>query len=742
MPTGDPGPGSPRDYCDPAFTYVNHIDPDNPDMNVTCADKIPGMLTNDPYINAVHRAKWKPTAESLMDLYCWGDPLAIGDEIISATMAPEVLQDMMEAFDGDTYELHGMTPPGGATLHDFYGVNLATGQVEVSLPTGIRLTGINGDDLELKVNLRSGVQRNGILGQFASLNMEDRLVINKLIPLTQTELTECNTAQSEMWQIRDLVNSTPTLTRLRGGNPEIWFNVGPPQDSVPLGSLTMQSAPFFAGMPATKWAILHQNSSLCQWMHVDGTPAEGPEEFLWKSGQAGMPPRTSGNPVFFGAADPYLTDLIDNPPDVYNRFVASWGTQEILAWNCDNVVIMDADGTKTVYSGFFKQKDTRFCLTAAQLPHGGQQGTLPPGVEIPEEDPRAMAHVQLAARCIYKETRDGLRTYYLYNRFGQLVGFRDQAGREIGFNPGRIFEISDEFGRSCLFTYGNVGEPDQDCLTMITLPDVETGVDGQGTLHRVIQVKITKQLEASRPGQLSTQEPDAVAERIWLEKLEIGTPLDASDDYSFAAEFERVNVNDEPYTGVRVKHVRVSSDRMPVWLSTETAGGTTNYLYPSVDLSACGADYTVEETRPDTKVVKHTFDAIGNLVSVEEPAQLALNESEQAVTTTIESDHDSGADELNLKTKMTYPGLTGEAWEYQFQTDGGLLSYFKYVVGAESHQQFYAKQNVLKEHQLGDDQTTDLVTEYTYGDYRRQKSKKPPLPYGTDGSGMEFEHTF
>ncbi len=437
-----------------------------PEMIVTAPDLEPNALTGDPYLDAVHLWKWVPTAASLMDLFVWEGETTVGSDFAPFSGAPSTLQAAMEAFDGDSYELNGMTPPGEATLHDFYGVNLATGQLEVSLPTGIRLTGINGDDLELKINIRSGVQRDGRLGQFASLNMEDYLVINKLIPLTESTPGACNTGQSEMWKVRDLVNSTPTLTRLRGGNPEIWYNIGPPSTDETL-NLIMSDSAFFAGMPSTKWAILHQNSSLCRWSHVDGSQPMSAEEYAWRTG-VGIPPPPTDVPLNFGAADPYLTDLIENPPDVYNVFLASWGQQEILRWDCGHVAIMDADGTKTVYSGFYKQKDTRVCVSDAQLPHGGQQGAYP-GPPI-GSTPQSMAQVQLVARCLYKETRDGLRTYYLYNRYGELVGFRDPAGREIGFNPGRIEEIRDEFDRSCNFAYDLEGN-----LESIALPDVDTG---------------------------------------------------------------------------------------------------------------------------------------------------------------------------------------------------------------------------------------------------------------------------
>ena len=384
-----------------------------PEMEVSPEDLEPNSLTNDPYVDAVHRAKWMPTAASLMPLFTWeGTPL-VSDHFEHISTAPPSYQSQMAEFDQDSYELQGMTPPGEATLHDFYGVNLATGQVEVSLPTGIRLTGMNGDDLELKINIRSGIQRRGRLGQFASLNMSDRLVINKLIPLTESTPGVCNTVQSEMWQVRDLVNSTPTLTRLRGGNPEIWYNIGDPGDNV-LADLKMGDSAFFAGYPDTKWAILHQNSNVCKFSHPDGTLGD-PTEFLWKSGRAGMPPGPGAAKLFFGAADPYLTDLIENPPEVFHTFVASWGQSETLLWDCGHVVIMDADGNKTVYSPFFKQIDTRVCLSESDLPHGGQQGTLPGGIPTVNSQAQGMAQVQLVATCLYKETLDGLRTYYLYD---------------------------------------------------------------------------------------------------------------------------------------------------------------------------------------------------------------------------------------------------------------------------------------------------------------------------------------
>ena len=739
-PTGNPGgPGDPPHDSFCTTQSIDYIDPSDRDFDVTCADKIPEMLTGDAYLDAVHLWKWVPTAQSLMDLFTWEGGSTIGTGFVPTSAAPVTLAAEMQAFDGDSYELNGMTPPGEATLHDFYGVDLATGQVEVSLPTGIRLTGINGDDIELKINIRSGVERRGIVGNFASLNMEDRLVINKLIPLTESTPGTCFTGQSEMWKIRDLVNSTPTFTRLRGGNPEVWFNTGPPSTDPNL-NLLMNDSAFFAGMPAQKWAILHQNSSLCRWSRIDGTPKMPLEEFLWKSGQIGQPPPTTSHTLNSGAADPYLTDLPDNPPWVYNVFVAGWGTSEILRWNCDNVVIMDADGTKTVYSGFYKQKDTRVCLSEAQLPHGGQQGTLPTTDPRITEYPRSMAQVQLAARCLYKETRDGLRTYYLYNIYGELVGFRDPAGREIGFNRGRIHEIRDEFGRSCNLLYDDNGN-----LLSIALPEVDTGAPGQSLLPRVIEVKITEEVWPPRPGHFSLIIPGDLAERVRLKKLEIGTPLDAPGTYSFEADFEEYGdlVNPaSPYKGNRVTSVRVSSDRMPDWLGGQTAGGTTTYSFPLMDYTTCDNNSAaVVETRPDGKVVTHWFDAIGNLVQVDEPAQLSLSGSEQTVTTLIVSDRDTGADELNLKTSMVYPDNTQEAWKYQFQSDGGLGSYFNYVVGMETHQQFYAKHNVLNEHKKGT-QAGDLVTSFTYGEYRRLKSKTPPLPFGTDLSGMEFEHTF
>jgi hypothetical protein len=396
---------------------------------------LPVIPDNTAYTEAVHgnATRVSPAFGQVPGMVRAGELDYEFPEVSTDSLAPAAI----EAFDGESFEINAEQAPGKASLKDFFGVELSTGQVHVTLPTGLGFGEVGMHDTALSLRIGSSVHRVGDLGRFAAFEREDFPVVDLVVPAEEP----CTGTGVMSFDMVQLLNSAPAIKRYRGGQVDVWQNAGPPSASAPT------EPPIYGG-------FLSANLNSCEIQLGNGilTP---PSQYL-----------------FGGANKPAIQWVNDapvvNPPTTFagepHIFVAPPGVTRIMRWHCENnVVIMDETGRVFVYTPFFKARDFERCMYGNDLPHG-TMGAPPQMGPLPQR----MAEIQLVAKLIYEQTRDGLVTHYTYNAFRQWKGYRDPYGREIAFvygslesqdpvMPNLVTAAVDQFGRRTEFEYDAMG---------------------------------------------------------------------------------------------------------------------------------------------------------------------------------------------------------------------------------------------------------------------------------------------
>ena len=538
----------------------------------------------------------------------------------------------IQAFDGESFEINAEQPPGGAALQDIWSVELSTGQVNVTLPTGLGFGAIGLQNTDLTVNIGSSVDRFGSLGRFAAFSKEDFLVVDLVIPMNE----ECEGEGTAIkgYDLVQLLNSAPAIKRYRGGHVEIWQNSGQPSGSVPT------VPPIFGG-------FVSANLQNCKLQ----TPA---------ANTLPIPPYLAGP----GGVKPTIQWVNDAPvvdPPVQwseaNLFIAPPGITKIMRWMCDkNVVIMDESGRIFVYTPFYKVREVERCVGSGDLPHGTPGA--PPGLDLPQR----MVEVQIVAKLLFEQTRDGLITYYTYNAWGQLKGYREPYGREVAFVYGPLEGIDplysnlivaavDQFGRKTEFTYDA-----NYTLSSIKLPTVATGAPSQPTLERTVGIGMMLRELPPRLHQRGTRIIDDSRQDL-MEALDVQRPLDGTTA-SFAALFSV----DESTTGGGRESARcgTAAETPRGWAHAKRAVPRPTAT-ARITSSPCTQDSWVTVTGPDGAETIHYFDHWGN-----ETERKARNQSGAFVSWTMTNEP-----LYNMLRSETDPATVTTSFGYQLDLDGG-----------------------------------------------------------------------
>lgn len=688
----------------------------------------------------------------------------------------------IKAFNGEEFEIIAEQPPGQATLRDYWGVNPATGQLEISLPTGIHFAGINGNDFDLKINLRSGAYRDGQLGKWFAFNYEDFLTIDKMVPLDQVgQACDLSTIVSFDMQMNQVVNTTPFINRYVGGEVRTYSNLGhgPMAMQVLLPNVGALSHLGLAG----KLGIPNASLSTCAAMLPDGSSIADPLTVMSRlaatipgggGGGAGLSPSVAASAV----VDPMWTDRQSALVPHYSVFAPSPGLMETFEWNCDRIVITDAEGTKSVYSMFYKRKEEAVCLPAAAYGNRGGSSFLPPTYQLGENS-QVFSRLKLVAPCRAKYFRDGTALFYIYNRYDQLVGFRDSMGREVHFGMGidvnsidanRIDKITDMFGRTTTLEYGVGG------LSAINLPTVTTGALGQPTLNRRIKIKVASESLPNPPDYVTSRKssPDGdttnesdidYAERQILMEFAVGSPMSPTDEanWEFHAYFAKFGTDLTAHSAVQlVRHqAPAQNSRAPSWYvdhaaggpGTPSAGGDTTYEYEEGywkrtcvpgDENPPPPTKTMKITRPDGSWTELTFDRLSNS---ELERRESIDAGAYATTSTSYVGTHEGTDllRLNWAAVVSHPtsGAQNEVYETKKKyahellpmpphQSVGLVDYYQsYVSAVGLHQPwtFIKRRDVVEDISAGTKSpgsSLALTTIRTFGRYGDVKSERSP----------------
>lgn len=342
------------------------------------------------------------------NLICeWGENLTFVEEVgyTDLTMTQEPPPEIAMNDEGAMEITSLLSPVQGAT-RDRHSVELSSGQLEFVIPTGINLTGRAGHDLELNLTFRSEVYRpDGAIGPYWSLNVEDFLILEKIIDLGENSEGSDPLDPREM-QMDYLVQDAPYINRIQNGRLVTYTNTNALWKTfcfknslesldfhVPLSSFTADKG--------TKW-----DYSL-----------ESPNSSFYRTDDA----------VMSGVLDPFVHNELaeSNLPDHFSIFTPQPGRYEQFRWNCNRFEIRENNGTIFVYSALFKRQDNRIFRNPSDLPHGRDGGLSHTSHEL--------TRVQFKARLERIEYPDGNQVTYFYDGWGRLSSVRDVLGRRIHF---------------------------------------------------------------------------------------------------------------------------------------------------------------------------------------------------------------------------------------------------------------------------------------------------------------------
>jgi RHS repeat-associated protein len=576
---------TPVDVCYPDPTTRRPACAFNPTLNVGPISTYSSIGNVETYVYTIHPNgnRMPEELESMEGMIREGegDYGTLETDGTPGTCDAPAIPAEIEAFDGVSLEINAPQPPGQATLRDFYGVDLHSGQVNLRLPTGQGFGMVGSHDTDLSIIISSSVDRRAGLGPFAALSCEDYLFAK--VSLSR----EGCTGTTFLQELEQIVNDLPAIMRYRAGTVSSYQNVGP--------SAAFVAAPLYFG------GYVSQTLDPCNLVNSGGTEITLPSFIMSGTslGQALIGPYLFGEPT--PASVGAVTDL--------NTFVAPPGvTQVMYRTFCGGTIIVDETGTMRVYGRMYiSQMDMGTFDPAAHVLGGKIVG----GGQI--QNSINTLDLNLVAPLLYTVTQDGLITSYFYNAWGQLKGYRDPYGRIVAFEYGPlntnagiisnyISAIEDSFGRRTELTYDS-----GDMLTNIRLPEVVTGAPGQPTLgDRDIKIAITYEDDYAVNG---------TPKRL-MTGVTVGRPLDSPSAPSLEVDLDYFSA----YAGgrSRVASITATSADAPTWM-TGTVGGTTTYGYSTNFFGKCpstpGEVKSVTVTQPDSTVTTHGFDYYGNEVS-------------------------------------------------------------------------------------------------------------------------------